>query len=86
MSWQPGISNPFRGIIVWPEPDPVDITVTLYKVMYNNTVTFVPLSIMLLHCRNYMYSKLDASPESPTQNKSLLNRMCVSDEKASLNN
>jgi len=32
MPWQPGISNPFRGIIVWPEPDPVDITVTLYKV------------------------------------------------------
>ncbi|KAL9988985.1 hypothetical protein ACROYT_G003486 [Oculina patagonica] len=31
MSWQPGISNPFRGIIVWPEPDPVDINVTLYK-------------------------------------------------------
>lgn len=31
MSWQPGISNPFRGIIVWPEPEPVDITVTLYK-------------------------------------------------------
>ena len=32
MSWQPGISNPFRGIIVWPEPEPVEINVTLYKV------------------------------------------------------
>lgn len=31
MTWQPNIGNPFRGIIVWPEPEPVEITVTLYK-------------------------------------------------------
>ena len=34
MTWQPNIGNPFRGIIVWPEPEPVDITVTLYKVRH----------------------------------------------------
>ncbi|XP_066574883.1 nascent polypeptide-associated complex subunit alpha, muscle-specific form isoform X2 [Amia ocellicauda] len=29
--WQPGIKNPYRGMVVWPVPENVDITVTLYK-------------------------------------------------------
>ncbi|KAI5614369.1 EH domain-binding protein 1-like protein 1 isoform X11 [Silurus asotus] len=30
-SWQPGIKNPYRGMVVWPVPENVDITVTLFK-------------------------------------------------------
>uniref|UniRef100_H3ACT3 EH domain binding protein 1 like 1 n=2 Tax=Latimeria chalumnae TaxID=7897 RepID=H3ACT3_LATCH len=30
-SWQPGIKNPYRGMVVWAVPENVDITVTLYK-------------------------------------------------------
>lgn len=31
-SWQPGIKNPYRGVVVWPVPENVEITVTLFKV------------------------------------------------------
>nr|XP_055064401.1 mucin-2 isoform X9 [Misgurnus anguillicaudatus] len=30
-SWQPGIKNPYRGMVVWPVPENVDITATLYR-------------------------------------------------------
>ncbi|XP_072783770.1 EH domain-binding protein 1 isoform X15 [Taeniopygia guttata] len=30
-SWQPGIKNPYRGLVVWPVPENVEITVTLFK-------------------------------------------------------
>ncbi|KAK3737052.1 hypothetical protein QZH41_016675, partial [Actinostola sp. cb2023] len=30
-TWNPGISNAFRGVIVWTEPEDIEITVTLYK-------------------------------------------------------
>ncbi|XP_059811111.1 EH domain-binding protein 1-like isoform X2 [Hypanus sabinus] len=30
-SWQPGINNPYRGMVVWPVPENIEITVTLYK-------------------------------------------------------
>ncbi|XP_069090313.1 EH domain-binding protein 1 isoform X4 [Pleurodeles waltl] len=30
-SWQPGIKNPYRGVVVWPVPENVEITVTLFK-------------------------------------------------------
>ncbi|XP_058267746.1 EH domain-binding protein 1-like protein 1 isoform X14 [Hemibagrus wyckioides] len=30
-SWMPGIKNPYRGTVVWPVPENVDITVTLFK-------------------------------------------------------
>ncbi|XP_034062313.1 nascent polypeptide-associated complex subunit alpha, muscle-specific form-like isoform X4 [Gymnodraco acuticeps] len=30
-SWQPGIKNPYRGMVVWPVPENVDISVTLFK-------------------------------------------------------
>ncbi|XP_019402710.1 PREDICTED: EH domain-binding protein 1-like [Crocodylus porosus] len=29
--WQPGIENPYRGLVVWMVPENVDITVTLYR-------------------------------------------------------
>ncbi|KAJ8008102.1 hypothetical protein DPEC_G00101280 [Dallia pectoralis] len=29
--WQPGISNPYRGTVVWQVPENLDITVTLFK-------------------------------------------------------
>ncbi|KAM6949598.1 potassium channel, subfamily K, member 7 [Aplochiton taeniatus] len=29
--WQPGIKNPYRGMVVWQVPENVDITVTLFK-------------------------------------------------------
>ncbi|KAM9728746.1 uncharacterized protein ACNS7B_016584 isoform 12-T12 [Menidia menidia] len=29
--WQPGIKNPYRGMVVWPVPENVDISVTLFK-------------------------------------------------------
>ncbi|XP_029932439.1 EH domain-binding protein 1-like protein 1 isoform X3 [Myripristis murdjan] len=29
--WQPGIKNPYRGLVVWQVPETVDITVTLFK-------------------------------------------------------
>ncbi|XP_056156209.1 EH domain-binding protein 1 [Lampris incognitus] len=29
--WQPGIKNPYRGLVVWQVPESVDITVTLFK-------------------------------------------------------
>jgi len=31
-SWQPGIKNPYRGVVVWPVPENIEITVTLFKV------------------------------------------------------
>uniref|UniRef100_A0A665U8H6 EH domain binding protein 1 like 1 n=1 Tax=Echeneis naucrates TaxID=173247 RepID=A0A665U8H6_ECHNA len=30
-SWQPGIKNPYRGMVVWPFPENIDISVTLFK-------------------------------------------------------
>lgn len=30
-SWQPGIKNPYRGVVAWPVPENVEITVTLFK-------------------------------------------------------
>ncbi|XP_076580749.1 EH domain-binding protein 1-like protein 1 isoform X9 [Chaetodon auriga] len=30
-SWQPGIKNPYRGLVVWQIPETLDITVTLFK-------------------------------------------------------
>uniref|UniRef100_A0A1A8Q9T7 EH domain binding protein 1-like 1 n=1 Tax=Nothobranchius rachovii TaxID=451742 RepID=A0A1A8Q9T7_9TELE len=30
-SWQPGIKNPYRGLVVWQVPETLDITVTLFK-------------------------------------------------------
>ncbi|KAK7120545.1 hypothetical protein R3I94_020522 [Phoxinus phoxinus] len=30
-AWQPGIKNPYRGMVVWPVPENVDITATLYR-------------------------------------------------------
>ena len=32
MPWQGGFKNPYRGIIVWPEPDLVKTKLTLFKV------------------------------------------------------
>ncbi|XP_036403538.1 EH domain-binding protein 1-like protein 1 isoform X9 [Megalops cyprinoides] len=29
--WQPGIQNPYRGMVMWQVPENVDITVTLFK-------------------------------------------------------
>ncbi|XP_040905918.1 EH domain-binding protein 1 isoform X2 [Toxotes jaculatrix] len=29
--WQPGIKNPYRGVVVWPVPENIEITVTLFK-------------------------------------------------------
>lgn len=31
-SWQPEIKNPYRGMVVWPVPENIDISVTLFKV------------------------------------------------------
>lgn len=33
-AWQPGIKNPYRGMVVWPVPENVDITATLYRVRH----------------------------------------------------
>ncbi|XP_039677930.1 EH domain-binding protein 1-like protein 1 isoform X14 [Perca fluviatilis] len=30
-SWQPGITNPYRGLVLWQVPESLDITVTLFK-------------------------------------------------------
>ncbi|XP_054907458.1 calponin homology domain-containing protein DDB_G0272472-like isoform X5 [Poeciliopsis prolifica] len=30
-SWQPGIKNPYRGTVIWPVPENIDISVTLFK-------------------------------------------------------
>ncbi|XP_054457089.1 EH domain-binding protein 1-like protein 1 isoform X3 [Anoplopoma fimbria] len=30
-SWQPGIKNPYRGLVLWQVPETLDITVTLFK-------------------------------------------------------
>nr|XP_029526095.1 protein piccolo-like isoform X4 [Oncorhynchus nerka] len=29
--WQPGIKNPYRGMVVWPVPENVDISLTLFR-------------------------------------------------------
>ncbi|KAK5615502.1 EH domain-binding protein 1 [Crenichthys baileyi] len=30
-SWQPGIKNPYRGLVIWQVPESLHITVTLFK-------------------------------------------------------
>ncbi|XP_044077809.1 mucin-17 isoform X4 [Siniperca chuatsi] len=35
-SWQPGIKNPYRGMVVWPVPENIDISVTLFKEVNND--------------------------------------------------
>ncbi|XP_032400295.1 EH domain-binding protein 1-like protein 1 isoform X11 [Etheostoma spectabile] len=30
-TWQPGIKNPYRGLVLWQVPESLDITVTLFK-------------------------------------------------------
>lgn len=37
-SWQPGIKNPYRGVVVWPVPENIEITVTLFKVGYKSSL------------------------------------------------
>uniref|UniRef100_A0A4W5L029 Uncharacterized protein n=1 Tax=Hucho hucho TaxID=62062 RepID=A0A4W5L029_9TELE len=32
--WQPGIKNPYRGVVLWPVPENLEITVTLFKVAF----------------------------------------------------
>ncbi|XP_012693240.2 EH domain-binding protein 1-like protein 1 isoform X2 [Clupea harengus] len=34
--WQPGIKNPYRGMVVWPVPENVDITATLFKDLHSD--------------------------------------------------
>ncbi|CAF91157.1 unnamed protein product, partial [Tetraodon nigroviridis] len=31
-SWHPGIQNPYRGLVMWPLPETLDVTITLFKV------------------------------------------------------
>lgn len=31
-SWQPGVTNPHRGLVLWQVPETLDIAVTLFKV------------------------------------------------------
>jgi hypothetical protein len=30
-TWEPSIQNPYRGYVVWPVPENIDITVTLFR-------------------------------------------------------
>uniref|UniRef100_H3CDH4 EH domain-binding protein 1-like protein 1 n=1 Tax=Tetraodon nigroviridis TaxID=99883 RepID=H3CDH4_TETNG len=30
-SWHPGIQNPYRGLVMWPLPETLDVTITLFK-------------------------------------------------------
>ncbi|XP_053271569.1 EH domain-binding protein 1-like protein 1 isoform X5 [Pleuronectes platessa] len=30
-SWQPGIQNPYRGLVIWQVPESLDVSVTLFK-------------------------------------------------------
>jgi len=30
-SWEPSLQNPYRGLVVWPVPENVEITVTLFR-------------------------------------------------------
>lgn len=39
-SWQPGIKNPYRGTVVWPVPENIDISVTLFKVPSPNRTCY----------------------------------------------
>uniref|UniRef100_A0A3Q3XA71 EH domain binding protein 1 like 1 n=1 Tax=Mola mola TaxID=94237 RepID=A0A3Q3XA71_MOLML len=39
-SWNPGIKNPYRGMVVWPVPENIDISVTLFKVATVNADEF----------------------------------------------
>lgn len=41
-SWQPGIKNPYRGVVVWPVPENIEITVTLFKVQIQTRVSVFP--------------------------------------------
>lgn len=41
-SWQPGIKNPYRGMVVWPVPENIDISVTLFKVPTHQETLFTP--------------------------------------------
>lgn len=45
-SWQPGIKNPYRGMVVWPVPENIDISVTLFKVPKLNHTHY---NAVLLH-------------------------------------
>jgi hypothetical protein len=29
--WQPSIQNPYRGLVIWPVPENLEITVTLFR-------------------------------------------------------
>lgn len=39
-SWQPGIKNPYRGLVMWQVPESLDITVTLFKVWSMNNLDY----------------------------------------------
>ncbi|KAA8583519.1 hypothetical protein FQN60_014727, partial [Etheostoma spectabile] len=41
-SWQPGIKNPYRGVVVWPVPENIEITVTLFKGSEGHSRTRLP--------------------------------------------
>ena len=47
-SWQPGIENPYRGLVVWVVPESLQVVVTLYRVRHECPCTD-PLARVLLH-------------------------------------
>ena len=38
-SWQPGIENPYRGLVVWVVPESLQVVVTLYRVRHQDPCT-----------------------------------------------
>ena len=61
--WQSGCNNPLRGIHVWPEPDPVTLTTTMYKVKFKFHATcasmvnlFAKMEVIKMqYCKQKLY-------------------------------
>uniref|UniRef100_A0AAX7T6E2 EH domain binding protein 1 n=1 Tax=Astatotilapia calliptera TaxID=8154 RepID=A0AAX7T6E2_ASTCA len=65
-SWQPGIKNPYRGVVVWPVPENIEITVTLFKVTCCSIICESPSGRRKALATSSINMKQYASP-MPTQ-------------------
>ena len=48
LPWLPSPDTPTRGLVVWPEPEVVEASITLYKVIHRHCLIFICIGSSLV--------------------------------------
>ena len=63
-NFQPGIAKPYRGVMVWTEPEELDMICTLYKVYHSSYfILLLLVKIMCIKLLNIKILKITKSAE-----------------------